>query len=97
MADITRQTLTLVNVGKLAVLLVSMTGLYWGLRLDNQHLKDDIRVMINDYKSADKVHDIYISNIQDKNNEQDKSINWLTERVSGLIPEEPRSTRRRGR
>lgn len=94
MADITRQTITIANAGKLIVFIGGLTGLFYGIKTEQQSIKDEIRLMINDYKAEDRVLNLKIETNEKRDDRQDNDIKFLTERCQGILPESPRRRNR---
>lgn len=95
MADVTRQTITVANAAKLLVFLMGLSGLYYGLKSDQQALRDEIKLMISDYKGEDRLINLRIENNDRHDDKQDEALKLLVDKTEAIIPEGPRIRRSR--
>lgn len=95
MTDITKQKIGIANVAKIIVFLGGLSGLFYGLKIEQQSIKDEIKLMINDYKGEDKIIHLKIENNERRDDRQDEDMKFLVEKLEGVIPEAPKRKRDR--
>lgn len=90
MADITNQTITIANAAKLVVFVAGLSGLYYGIKNENQSIRDEIKMMVNDYKAEDRVINLRIENNEKRDDKQDDALRLIVEKMEAIMPERPR-------
>lgn len=88
MAEVSEKKLiSIENTAKLITLVLGFYTVLYNLKMDNERLRSEVLTAISDYKNADKILDLRLSACEKRDDNQDKNIRIVTDKLIGLIPE----------
>lgn len=89
MSELSGKTLmSIENVIKLVTLAVGFSGVIWTMKTDNQNLRTEVMLAVQAYKFADERIEMKIESLSKNDDRQDRDINFLTESVFALNPDQ---------